>query len=142
MKHQTSLFLGFFLLLLLPVVAQEPALLKLPDTPAARLIEAYVQAFNTGKVAIMQEFYAKHDARLNSPETSDPEATEKLQMMMQKLGELKVHRVVESQPLALRVFLATSKGQWLAVSCEAKADAPDKLILFRLDLIPKPTEEK
>lgn len=142
MKRQISLSLGIFLLLLLPAVAQEPAPMKLPETPAARLLETYIKAFNTGQLAALQEFHAQHDARSERPDFTDAETKDKLRTIMQMMGELKVHRIVESTPTALRVLLTTSKGQWLAVSCEVKAEAPDKLSVLRLERTSTPTDEK
>lgn len=142
MKQQVILFFGLLLLLLLPVGAQEPALVKLPDTSAARLLDAYLKAFNSGQLATLLEFHAKHDARPERSDFNDAEGQGKLRTIMKLMGELKLYRVVESTPTALRVLITTSKGAWLSVSCETTAEAPDKLIAFRLDRIPTPVEAK
>lgn len=142
MKYRSFLWLGCLLLLLTTIGAQEPAPLKLPETPVARLLETYIKAFNSGQLAAIQEFHAKHDARPESPDFTDAETKDKLRTIMQMMGALKVHRLVESTPTTLRVLLTTSKGSWLAVSCEVRADAPDKLIVFRLERTATPTDEK
>ena len=142
MKRQTTLFIGFLLLLLTPAWAQEPAPLKLPDTPAARLLEAYVKAFNTGKGVALREFHAKHDMRPNREDGNSADGEDKMQGLISMLGTLQVQRVEEPAPREIRAFVKSNRGKWLAVWCQVKEDAPDKLSGFRLDRVPAPIDEK
>jgi len=50
------MLIGLLLLLLTSVWAQDPATVKLPDTAAARLLDAHVEAFNTERSAAVPNF--------------------------------------------------------------------------------------
>ncbi|MFN0120890.1 MAG: hypothetical protein ACKV2V_10340 [Blastocatellia bacterium] len=142
MKRITLLLIGLFLLAPTPAFTRETAPAQLPDTPVARVMEAYLRAFNTGSVTALEEFHARHDARAERPDFHDPEMREKLMMMMKGMGELKVHRVMHATTLSLTAIIGASKGHWLAINCEVREDARDKMTVFRVDRVPAPQGEK
>lgn len=138
-----KLTLAILVLSLLSVAfAQETASAKLPDTPAGRMVEAWLKARNTGKVADIQAFHTKHDAREIRDDFNDPEVQEKVKALHDHLGEFAVHRLVESKPLELRALLKSSKGKWLSLWFQVEEGTPDKLVGMRIEATTTPADAK
>lgn len=131
-----------FLSLLTVAFAQETASAKLPDTPAGRMVEAWLKARNTGKVADIQAFHAKHDARQIRDDFSDPEVQGKVKALHELFGEVAVNRISESKPLELHALLKSSKGKWLSLWFQVEEGTPDKLVGMRIELTDAPADAK
>src|SRR5215813_14447439 len=116
------------------IAAQQDQEIKLPDTPAGRTLGKFVQAFNSGDLAIMKRFHKDTGG--------DEENAEEDLGFYQRSGGLKLHSVVSSSDSAITVLAQTKKdGQWFNFSINVKQQAPHAIT--ELDARPaEPPSEK
>lgn len=110
----------------------------MPDTPAARMLVFFMEAFNSGDYSKVRDFHAKYEIRTDREELATDQATMMYKDMYNELGVLEVSRILNSQELEIRALTKTKKGKWVEIYCAVEPNAPHKLVGFRFELTSPP----
>jgi D-alanyl-D-alanine carboxypeptidase len=128
------------LFLAVPLFAGEPAKVSFPDTPAGRLVAAYIEAFNSDDAGAMRGFI---DANFSPGALAQLPAEQRvtsLQRIKGDVGALEPAKVVDAREDALTIYAHGSKGKWLEIAFAFEPDAPDKMIGARFRMMNEPPD--
>jgi CubicO group peptidase (beta-lactamase class C family) len=98
-------------------IAQTPAGVKLPDTPAGKTFGAFLVALNSGNLETMRRF---HSERNGNVENADLDLN-----FYNDTGGLVLHGVKASSDYEIEALVRTKKdGRWLSFKMEVESMAP------------------
>ncbi len=98
-----------------------------PDTPAARMAGAWVEAFSTGEAA-MRTFLAEHVTAASLEKRPMDARLRSYRDLQQQLGGLAFASVVESTPEKLTVVLLADDASPHRFVFEVEPDSPHQLV--------------
>jgi D-alanyl-D-alanine carboxypeptidase len=108
---------------------QEPAL---PTSDAGKHVAAYLQAFNSSDEQAMGEFFRVHTAKTALEQTPVEQRLSRFRQMKQRLGSLKLMKVLDSSPTLVSVLLQRQDGGLVQLDYEFEATAPHGLLGIRV----------
>jgi hypothetical protein len=114
-----------------PVPRDAPA--TLPDTPQARHVKAYIEAFNSGDEA---KFLKVQEALFSADALARRSATQRAQMYARLRGDfgtMKVQRAIAA-PEQIRVVMPDKEGNEAIFSFDFEAKAPFKIKGIGVDI--------
>lgn len=106
----------------------------LPNTPAGKLVAAYLQAFNSGDEAVWREFITAHVAKSALEKGSIEERMKRYREIRSDLGSLELRRVVASGQGSVQILAVTKRGEEVQVSFELEPQPPFGLLGVRVEL--------
>ncbi|MEK7728941.1 MAG: serine hydrolase domain-containing protein [candidate division KSB1 bacterium] len=115
------------------VTAQEH---KLPDTPAGKIVAAYLAAFNSGTFENMNAFQTAHFAPAVLQRRAEAERKQMYERIYGDLGALQLHRVTEATEQAITIQARSQKGEAAEFRFEFEPQPPHKLAGLRVELMP------
>ncbi|HXG66675.1 MAG TPA: serine hydrolase domain-containing protein [Blastocatellia bacterium] len=115
---------------------------RFPDTPAAKRVEAFLKAFNSGDPKAMRDFHANNAASGVLSSMSLDDISQQDQQMYNDFGGLELRRVVESGQSSITVLLQAKKGQWLNFRCEVEPAPPHKIVGLGIEPASAPADAK
>jgi len=142
MKIKIS-FLILFLILAAALVSAgliQETKLSLPDTPAGRQVEAYVQAFNAGESA-MREFITGHTAKDALEKTPVEARLDRYRQMRGRLGSIELRKLVESRADFVSIIARTSNGPTVRLEFQFEPVEPFGLLGIRIEAMEDAGEE-
>jgi hypothetical protein len=105
--------------------------LKLPDTPAAKTLAAFLRAFNTGNIETMRKFHADIGGDENNAQED--------MNFYDRSGSLKPHSVIRSSDYEIEVLVKAEKsGNWLNFTMQVGALAPHPPEIIRVQPASEP----
>ncbi|HKG21649.1 MAG TPA: S41 family peptidase [Blastocatellia bacterium] len=127
MKLKKIIGISFsFILLMASAMAQAGDGLKLPQTPAAKRMSAFVSAFNSGEVKAMRDFHQDNDAE-GVLAGGVERMLEQDKQMQQDFGTLAVRKVLDSSEHSITAVLQAKNGQWIKMRLEVDSQPPNKI---------------
>lgn len=133
MKKIFNLFLLGMLFTSSFAAAQEN---KLPDTPAGKIVAAYLAAYNSGNFAQMNAFQNEHLSAAALQRRSEAERKQMYERIYGDLGTLQLHRVTEAAAQAVAIQARAQKGEAAEFRFEFEPQPPHKLLGIRIELLP------
>jgi CubicO group peptidase (beta-lactamase class C family) len=98
-------------------IAQTPAGVKLPETPAGKTFGDFLAAFNSGDLETMRRFHSEHHGKVENAE-QDKEFYE-------QSGGLVLHSIKASSDYEIEAVVQTKKdGNWLNFKMRVESSAP------------------
>jgi len=122
-------------ILVIAVVCQVSAQEKvsLPDSPAGRLVAAYLKAYNSGNADNVREFFRNNTSREALDRASAEERTERYQRLHDRLGSLEIRRVIEAKGGYCSVLMRAEKGGYFIFEFELEETSPHHLVRLMVD---------
>jgi D-alanyl-D-alanine carboxypeptidase len=120
--------------------AGEPAKVSFPDTPAGRLVAAYLEAFNSDDAGAMRAFI---DANFSPGALAQLPAERRvtsLQRIKGDVGTLEPAKIIDVREDALTIFARGSKGTWLEIGFAFEPESPGKMIGARFRMMNEPPD--
>jgi CubicO group peptidase (beta-lactamase class C family) len=112
-------------------LANEP---KLPDTPVAKVLGKFLQAFNSGKLETMQQFHREMGG--------DEENAQKDKGFYEQSGGLRLHRIVQSSDFEITVLMQSRKdAAWVNFNVAVESQAPHAIMGIRVQPGEAPANE-
>ena len=109
---------------------------KLPDTPAGKIVAAYLTAFNSGKFENMNAFQIAHLASTALQRRTEAERKQMYERIYGDLGALQLQRVTEATEQAVTIQARSQKGEAAEFRFEFEPQPPHKLLGIRVELLP------
>lgn len=121
---KTSAAVAFIAALLAALaIAQTPASVKLPDTPAGKTFGAFLVALNSGNLETMRRF---HSERKDNVDNAGQDME-----FYNRSGGLTLHSVKQSSDYEIETLVQTKKdGRWLTFKMEVESVAPYPAIIL------------
>jgi len=115
---KTSAAIAFVAALLAALaIAQTPASVRLPDTPAGKTFSAFLVALNSGNLETMRRFHSERNGNVDN-------AGQDMEFYDQS-GGLTLHSVKQSSDYEIETLVQTKKdGRWLSFKMEVESMAP------------------
>jgi len=123
-----------------PAVRAQQANISLPQTPAGRQVEAYVQAFNSGEPA-MREFIIGHTAKDALQKTPVEVRMDRYRQMRSRLGSIELRKLVSSRADFVSVIARTSNGPMIRLEFQFEPAEPFGLLGIRIEAMEEGGEE-
>jgi hypothetical protein len=95
--------------------AQSP---ELPDTPAGKLVAAYLKAFNSGDDKVMTEYFTNYLAKSVLPKAPLAERLKRYRNMYDELQGLEFQRVLDTGSSSIKVLAKTKGGGRVTLTFE------------------------
>jgi|WetSurMetagenome_2_1015567.scaffolds.fasta_scaffold95508_3 hypothetical protein len=106
---------------------------RLPDTEAGRIAESYFKILNTGEDQDMLKFIVAHIGEAARKRRSDEERLGVFHEMRAKMGQVRFHSVLKSEPSLLSVLVETERTGWVSFDFVFEAGPPGKLDSIRVE---------
>jgi CubicO group peptidase (beta-lactamase class C family) len=137
-----SFALAAIQLLVIPalILAAEPAKIVYPDTPAGKLVAAYIEAFNSDDAGALRAFL---EANLSPGAIAQRPVAQRLaalRKLQEDAGKLEPAKIVESRDGILTIVARGSKGSWLEIGFAFEPEAPGKMIGARFRMMDEPPD--
>lgn len=117
--------LGFLLLSFATFcIAQTNRDQTLPDTPAGKRVQAYLQAFNTGTVEAYRSFFTNHVSPEALQRVSLDQRVERTRQLLSQTGTLEIRRVAEQRADFISLIARTENGELLRLGFEFEPQPP------------------
>jgi CubicO group peptidase (beta-lactamase class C family) len=122
-------------ILVIAVVCQVSAQEKvsLPDSPAGRLVAAYMKAYNSGNAEDVRKFFRSNTSREALNRASAEERTERYHRLHDRLGSLELLRVIEAKGSYCSVLMRAEKGGYFIFEFELEETSPHHLVQLMVD---------
>jgi CubicO group peptidase (beta-lactamase class C family) len=122
-------------ILVIAVVCQVSAQEKvsLPDSPAGRLVAAYLEAYNSGNADGVREFFRSNTSREALSRASAEERTERYQRLHDRLGSLELRRVIEANGGYCSILVRAERGGYFIFEFELEETSPHHLVQLMVD---------
>ncbi len=122
------------------LLAAGPAKVQFPDTPAGRLVAAYIEAFNSDDPGAMRAFLAANLSPGALAQRPVEQRLKALQQLKADAGTLEPARIVEAGEGVLTIIALASKGSWLEIGFAFEKDGADKLVGARFMMMDEPPD--
>lgn len=126
------LVLSIIILLISSATAQTAAA-KLPDTPAGKLVAAYLKAFNSGDDKVMADYFAKHLAKSALEKVPVEDRVKRYRGMYDDLQGLEFQRVLEAESSKIQIVAKTKGGGMVKLSFELESQPPYGQLGLRIE---------
>ena len=121
---------------------QQQAQPSLPISDAGKHVAAHLQAFNASDENAMREFFLVHVAKDALEQTPVEQRLSRFRQMKQRLGSLKLMKVLDSSPTLVSTLLHTRDGGLVQLDYEFESNPPHGLIGIRvMDVEDGPREQ-
>jgi D-alanyl-D-alanine carboxypeptidase len=122
------------------VLAAEPAKMEFPDTPAGRLVAAYIEAFNSVDAGALRAFLEANLSPGAIAQRPVDQRLKALQQIKESAGTLEPAKIIESREDAITLVARGSKGSWLEIGFAFEANPPVKMIGARFKMMSEPPD--
>jgi CubicO group peptidase (beta-lactamase class C family) len=127
----TALYL--LILVCFPAFSQpKDALVNLPATPLGQHVQAYLRAFNSSDENAMREFFLLHTAKDALQQTPVEQRLSRFRQMKQRLGSLKLMKVVDSSPTLVSAVFQSRDAGLVQLDFEFEPNPPHGLVGIRV----------
>lgn len=131
MRLKTIVFIILYSVGAVLITAQSPTL---PETPAGKLVAAYLKAFNSGDEGVWREFITTHVAKSALAKVSIEERMKRYREIRSDLGGFELRRVIEAGMSSAQILATTKRGEEVQVSFELEPQPPHGLLGVRVEL--------
>lgn len=123
--RRTSLLLAAFLLIALPVVAQD---VVFPDTRVGEIAKAYITSFNSADEVTIRAFETKYRSAGALEKRSLDERIPRVLSLTAQVGTLRPAKILKEDPTSLTLIAhASAADMWLNCTFTIEAGPPQKL---------------
>ena len=139
MKNYITVLTVLFLLAL-PVAAQNPSAVKLPDSQAGQRVAAYFKAFNSGDDSVMRDYIMNNMA----PETLErrpiDDRLRAFRQVRDDTGSIEIEGVAEVKDSAITVLVKSEKGGRFSLIIDFQPQPPNKILGLRVQAGTSPSD--
>jgi CubicO group peptidase (beta-lactamase class C family) len=113
-------------------VAQQSDKVQLPQTPAGKHVEAYIDAFNSGEGAVLA-FFLAHGSKDALQEIPIDQRLARYRQMHERLGNLELRKINGSSADHISALFHTANGNLVNLEFEFETSAPYGLVGIRVE---------
>lgn len=118
-------FGGYFLFFLTTsCIAQTNQVQALPETPAGKRVQAYLQAFNTGTAEAYRSFFTSHVSPEALQRVPLDQRIERTRQLRSQTGTLEIRRVAEQRADFISLITRAENGDLLQLNFEFEPQPP------------------
>jgi CubicO group peptidase (beta-lactamase class C family) len=117
----------------IPEVAPQTETGKLPETPAGRLVAAYLKAFNSGNEQVYREFITNYFAKSALGQVPMEERLRRFREIQSRLGGYELQRLLKEETGSIQVLAKTKQGELVELIFELEPQPPHGLLGLRIE---------
>jgi D-alanyl-D-alanine carboxypeptidase len=134
-----KLSLGWLVVFLVPVAAQQIESAKLPETLAGQRVAAYLKAFNSGDEQLVRGFFQANVSPAALQQRPIDLRVEAYHEMRGNIGTITLRRVLKATEENIAVLVQGKDGGWREITFEFEADALHRFLRLGVEDVVAPS---
>ncbi len=138
-KLLNKLSLGWLIVFLMPVAAQQIESAKLPDSLAGQRVAAYLKAFNSGDEQLMRSFFQENVSPAAMQQRPIDLRLEAYHEMRGNIGTIALRRVLKATENNIVVLVQGKDGGWREITFEFEVEAQHRFLALGVEDVAAPS---